>query len=75
LPPYQNTGKTLIQKVFSESDSSFTAPRPGHNILWEMGKNGQKEEALIIIPFFNLIYSVKRKKSGLKSCIFNFSFS
>jgi hypothetical protein len=26
---------------------------PGHNILWEMGENGQKEEALIIIPFFN----------------------
>jgi hypothetical protein len=24
-----------------------------HNILWEMEKNGQKEGALIIIPFFN----------------------
>jgi hypothetical protein len=43
----------LIQKVFNESESSFTAPRPGHNILWEMGKNGQKGGTLIIIPFFN----------------------
>jgi hypothetical protein len=53
LPVYCNTGNTLIQKVFNESTSSFTAARPGHNILWEMGKNGQKEGALIIIPFFN----------------------
>jgi hypothetical protein len=65
----------LIQKVFNESESSFTAPRPGHNILWEMGKNGQKKGVLIIIPFFNKICSVKRRKSGLKSQIFNFSFS
>jgi hypothetical protein len=43
----------LIQKVFNESDSSFTAPRPGHNILWETRKNGQKRGALIKIPFFN----------------------
>jgi hypothetical protein len=43
----------LIQKVFNGSDSSFTEPRPGHNILWEMGENDQKEGALIIIPFFN----------------------
>jgi hypothetical protein len=42
----------LIQKVFSESDSSFTAPRLVHSILWEMRKDGQKEAALII-PFFN----------------------
>jgi hypothetical protein len=26
----------LIQKVFNKSNSSFSAPRPGHNILWEM---------------------------------------
>jgi hypothetical protein len=43
----------LIQKVFIKSNSSFTASRPGYNILWEMGKNGQKEGTLIIIPFFN----------------------
>jgi hypothetical protein len=43
----------LIQKVFSESDLNFTAPRLGHCILWEMKKDGQKEGALIIIPFFN----------------------
>jgi hypothetical protein len=43
----------LIQKVFNGSDSNFTALMFGHNILWEMGKNGQKEGALIIIPFFN----------------------
>jgi hypothetical protein len=43
----------LIQKVFSKSDSSFTAPRLGYSILWEMRKNGQKEGALIIISFFN----------------------
>jgi hypothetical protein len=60
-PSFQDPGKNplacllkhWIQKVFNESDSSFIAPRPGHNILWEMGKNGQKEGALIIIPFFN----------------------
>jgi hypothetical protein len=43
----------LIQKVFSKSNSSFTAPRLGHNIFWEMRKDGQKEGALITIPFFN----------------------
>jgi hypothetical protein len=43
----------LIQKAFRKSDSSFTAPRLGHNILWEMRKDGQKEGALIIITFFN----------------------
>jgi hypothetical protein len=43
----------LIQKAFSKSDSGFTAPRLGHSILWEMRKDGQKEGALIIIPFFN----------------------
>jgi hypothetical protein len=43
----------LIQRVFNKSDSSFTALRPGHSILWEMRKDGQKEGALIIIPFFN----------------------
>jgi hypothetical protein len=43
----------LIQKVFSKSNSSFTAPRLGDSILWEMRKDGQKEGALIIIPFFN----------------------
>jgi hypothetical protein len=42
----------LIQKVFSKSYSSFTVLRLGHNILWEMRKDGQKEGALIIIPFF-----------------------
>jgi hypothetical protein len=45
--------KRMIQKVFNETDSSFTAPRPGHSILCEMGKNGQKEGTLTIIPFFN----------------------
>jgi hypothetical protein len=34
-----------------ESDLSFTAPRPGYSILWEMRKDSQKEGALIIIPF------------------------
>jgi hypothetical protein len=53
LPAYKNVGKTLIQKVFNESGLSFTASRPGHSLLWEMRKNGQKEGALIIIPFFN----------------------
>jgi hypothetical protein len=48
-----NIGKALIQKVFNESDSRFTAPRPAYNILWEMGKNCQKEGALIIMPFFS----------------------
>jgi hypothetical protein len=43
----------LIQIVFNESDSSFTAPRLGHSILWEMRKDGQKEAALIITPLFN----------------------
>jgi hypothetical protein len=43
----------LIQKVFSKSNSSFTAPRLGHITLWEMRKDGQKEGALIIMPFFN----------------------
>jgi hypothetical protein len=43
----------LIQKAFSKSNSNFTALRLGHNIFWEMRKDGQKEEALIIIPFFN----------------------
>jgi hypothetical protein len=33
----------------------FTAPRLGHNILWEMRKDGQKEGALIKIPFFNYV--------------------
>jgi hypothetical protein len=42
----------LTQKVFNERDSSFTAPRSGHSILWEMGKNGQKEGA-VITPFFS----------------------
>jgi hypothetical protein len=53
LPAYENIGKTLIQKVFNESNSSFTASSPGHDILWEMGKSGQKEGALIITQFFN----------------------
>jgi hypothetical protein len=65
----------LIQKFFNRSDSSFTAPRPGHNILWEMGKNGQKVEALIIIPFFNKICSEEKRETGLKSYRFKFSFS
>jgi hypothetical protein len=43
----------LIQKVFSKSNSSFTAPRLGLSILWEMRKDGQKEGALIMIPFVN----------------------
>jgi hypothetical protein len=43
----------LIQKVFSRSNSSSTAPRLGLSILWEMRKDGQKKGALIIIPFFN----------------------
>jgi hypothetical protein len=43
----------LIQKAFSKSDSSLTAPRLGHRILWEMRKDGQNEGELIIIPFFN----------------------
>jgi hypothetical protein len=43
----------LIQKVFRKSDSNFTAPRLGHSIFWELRKDGQKEGALIIIPFFN----------------------
>jgi hypothetical protein len=43
----------LIQEVFSKNDSSFTAPKLGHSILWEMRKDGQKERALIIIPFIN----------------------
>jgi hypothetical protein len=43
----------LIQKAFSKSDSSFTALRLGHSILWEMRKDDQKEGTLIIIPFFN----------------------
>jgi hypothetical protein len=43
----------LNQKVFNESDSSFAAPMPGHSILWQMGKRGQKEGTLIIIPLFN----------------------
>jgi hypothetical protein len=38
-----------------QSDSSFTAPRLGHNILREMGKNAQKEGMLIIILFFYTI--------------------
>jgi hypothetical protein len=37
----------LIQKAFSKSHSSFTALRLGHNILWDMRKDGQKEEALL----------------------------
>jgi hypothetical protein len=45
--------KDLDPEIFSKSDSSFTAPRLGHGILWEMRKDGQKEGALIIIPFFN----------------------
>jgi hypothetical protein len=45
--------KNLDPESLQRSDSSFTAPKPGHNILWEMGKNGQKEGALIIILFFN----------------------
>jgi hypothetical protein len=43
----------LIQKVFNKNTSSFTAPRLGHSILWKMRKDGQKEGALITIPFFN----------------------
>jgi hypothetical protein len=43
----------LIQKVFSKNNSSYTAPSLGNNILWEMRQDGQKEGALIIIPFFN----------------------
>jgi hypothetical protein len=43
----------LIQKAFSKNNSSFTAPRLVHNILWEVRKDGQKEGALIIIPSFN----------------------
>jgi hypothetical protein len=46
-------GKILIQKVFSKSDSSFTASRLGHSLLWEMRKDGQKEGTIIIIPFSN----------------------
>jgi hypothetical protein len=45
--------KNIVQKVFSKSDSSFTALRLGHNILWEMRKDGQKDGALIIVPLFN----------------------
>jgi hypothetical protein len=43
----------LIQKVFSKINASYTAPSLGHGILWEIRKDGQKEGALIIIPFFN----------------------
>jgi hypothetical protein len=53
LPAYYNIGKILIQKAFSKSDSSFIVPSLGHSILWEMRKDGQKEGALIVIPFFN----------------------
>jgi hypothetical protein len=45
--------KDLDPEIFSKSDSSFTAPRLGHSILWEPKKDGQKEGALIIIPLFN----------------------
>jgi hypothetical protein len=45
--------KDLNPKVFTKSDSSFTAPRLGHSILRKMRKDGQKEGALIIIPFLN----------------------
>jgi hypothetical protein len=41
-----------MQKVLNKSNSSFTAPRHGFSILWEMKKDGL-EGALIIIPFFN----------------------
>jgi hypothetical protein len=40
--------ESLQQKLLK-----FYCARPGHNILWEMGKNGQKVGALIIISFFN----------------------
>jgi hypothetical protein len=56
IPPcllIKTKGKILIQKVFNKSNSSFTVPSLGHNILWEMRKDGQKEGALIIIPFLN----------------------
>jgi hypothetical protein len=43
----------LIQKVFIKSNSSFTAPRLGHSILWEMREDGQKGGVVILIPFFN----------------------
>jgi hypothetical protein len=54
----------LIQKVFSKSNSSFTALRLGHNILWEMRKDGQKEGALLIISSFRYVQicSVKEEK-------------
>jgi hypothetical protein len=45
--------KDLDPESLHKSNSSFTAPRLGHNILWEMRKDGQREGALIIIPFFN----------------------
>jgi hypothetical protein len=61
--------------VFNKSNSSFTAPKLGHSILWEMREDGQKEGALIIIPFFNQICSVKRRESGPKFHMFNCSFS
>jgi hypothetical protein len=44
----------LIKNInFNKSNSNFTAPRLGHNTLWEMRKDGQKEGVLIIITFFN----------------------
>jgi hypothetical protein len=66
--------KDLDPESLHESNSSFTAPRPGHCVLWEMKKDGHKKGALIIIPFFNERCSVKTRESGLKSRIFNFSF-
>jgi hypothetical protein len=45
--------KDLDLESLQQSDSRFTASRLGHSILWEMRKDGQKEGALIIIPFFN----------------------
>jgi hypothetical protein len=67
------TLERLIQNVFSKSNSSFTAPRLGHSILWEMRKDGQKEGALII-PFFSYMF-YKKEGSGLKFHMFYCSFS
>jgi hypothetical protein len=39
--------------ILTKATQSFTAPRLGHNILWETRKDGQKEGVLIIIPIFN----------------------
>jgi hypothetical protein len=53
LPAYKKHWKDLDPGSLQQKNSSFTEPRLSHNILWEMRKDGQKEGALIITPFFN----------------------